>query len=1443
MDGQQAYFKGMDQDVANTKRDPGSYFSLHNYRVVTDGGASTGSLESEKGTKLAFKLPDLPQMVLTDGTSIPAQTSLHIIGSTTMVDEIIIFSTSVDVIGYGQIWKFKFDEASNTIENIAAGDTLDPNVHLFYNQALNFSTEHRIGRAIALYETSEKQRVYWTDNYNQLRSFNLAAANPLDTPLNTVDLFPGATLSQPIFKTLGTGNLPCATQIQFTYKLFNTNGGETGYAPPTPLIPLPYGNPVAGSFSTWQGGVNGVNNKSVTYELVGLDTNFDTIEHVAIIYDAYNAYIWKFAEDTVPATGELTVTCTTLTSATTITIEEYSLLSDSFNKCKDIEVQGNRLIAANISTATVDDTDFDARAYRFNDPGTTYAPESPLYPVSSLSNAPIALLQDSNTNTNDIILIGGGSIPDWDAVPADHDCINIYNDESEANWFNTNQIYKYQADGTTLGGEGKFIKYEFTTKAMSGNTEFGTVTNAPNHIGVYSSSPTEVFYNGTVDVNGDPQPIYAANQIYNMSGIWAHTNYVGYSRGETYRFAFVPYDKQGKPLFVRWIGDIKFPDVSDGFPLQSYSGGDATLYQLGIKFTVDVSTIADRISGYSIVRLPREDADRTRLGTGFLMFFNAVTNTDTYTLMHRYFDTGVPAGGSGANDPFKITSQYQYFGDDNGNSVHLADRPGFTPMNLASDITQRLACMVSPFGNLYNSTFLPGDYIETLEYYDAELHAYYEPAGGFSGGDADFAFYYKMNTRVAPGHANERIEVQRAENMYSGQIYKVGDPFLSDLDITAGPSWTADLINASYCRDKVALTSGSKELHPLGIGSNKRLLRLKTASAIPGAPSLPTTVSHMDTSITWTGTSDWNGPLGGGTSLDFGGTKICNQTPRFKSIGYRRYLTNQYGGNSFESRSLNEYLYIGHYQSTNSSASYVLETTVFGGDTYVNYYDEEYIERYNSGDQNPIGAFKTDDVNHLGVAICGPVESLVNANWRDGRNWAKDRDASNIDLYSQNTKSIYPVWNVEDKVQKKFFAEDFLAQFVETHPNMLWASNIKINGELFDSWRTFPIANKTEVDGVYGPINRILSFKDNLMYYQDKAFGIASLDERSVIQDDSGQELVLGTGGVFPTYKYISTNTGTVHQFSVVSSESAVYHYDARLKKMYQFSGGATPLSDIKGLSSFFAKEVTGSITATDKTVKAIYPEGVHGVYDSRHNRVLYTFLNNKNATPIYLFYAHGSYNIPDNSYVFQNGYTYYVEFGLSSVIEPDLSDSRNAVLVDNAFTISYNELTQAYESFYDYLPTLYLEYGRRLFSVSPKDRNQLHTHNEGLPGQYYGYINSVGKLHTIFSTPGPVNKIWNNLSYVDEVYDVNDDDVYDETLNRMRFFNNYQDSGVHTLVPDNNIKRRMRTWRTVIPREVDKSLSRLRNPWLECILEFDNTQGYKHILHELIYSFTPTKL
>ena len=121
----------------------------------------------------------------------------------------------------------------------------------------------------------------------------------------------------------------------------------------------------------------------------------------------------------------------------------------------------------------------------------------------------------------------------------------------------------------------------------------------------------------------------------------------GYARGEVYRFGIVFFDKNGVPGFVNWVGDIKFPEISqykeyttgsdcqhhlvDDGTYQTTIEGDAKMFSMGIKFTVDISSIKDQISGYSIVRVEREEKDKTRLGMGIASPVgrgNFITKTD-----------------------------------------------------------------------------------------------------------------------------------------------------------------------------------------------------------------------------------------------------------------------------------------------------------------------------------------------------------------------------------------------------------------------------------------------------------------------------------------------------------------------------------------------------------------------------------------------------------------------------------------------------------------------------------------------------------------------------------------------------------------------------------------------------------------------------------------------
>tara|TARA_R110000796_G_scaffold43634_4_gene107185 strand:- start:2417 stop:6907 length:4491 start_codon:yes stop_codon:yes gene_type:complete len=1492
----QGYLGGMNRDSAQNKRPANSYYSLLNFRVTTEDGLSTGSLETEKGNKLGFVIPNIkkqgivsnstgtvtinfqdatPSIVITvtednvfteistnaavialgvdvtvyqigsttviEDTAgakiqtiigtlgatvelIAAQSNLQIIGWTTIVDDIIVFTTSETgdspTSSVGQVWQLVYDEATDSITNIGASNTLVVTEHLRYNNVVNFSSCYRIGRAIGRYENISLARVYWTDNYNSVRTINVADPYVFETPVNNLDLRAGVTFSQPNILSIGTGSLPDGVVAQFAYRQLDTGGAETIYSPVSAMVNLPENSLSSTTLELFEGDLAVINpgSNSVTYNIKGIDTNYDVIEHIVILYTANGIKtIYKFGEEFVNSTGETTVVCSSIAEAIQIPLVEFNMLASGFDKAKDIEVVDNKLIAAN-TTSTSFVVDFDARAYRFNSSADALLD----------AGAPITL---------------SGPTPAYASVPDTHDAINTYNDEDNAGWFTAVNQYKFQVDGTTLGGSGANVSYKFTSHASAANFQGSHPTTAPPHIDVNNWGASDGPFNlGVMEADGSLKEIQYGSQLKNNASSWLPNNLAGHTRGEVYRYGMVCYNDKGTVSFVEWIGDIKFPNVDDGFPLMVNNGSFDELQSLGIEFTVDTSSLPSSIKAFGIVRVERKEADKSKLGSGIQMFFDAGNSS---SLPYIWEETGPNAS---ILNSILVADDIDIYGIVQTPNFHCSDYPGLSGIQDTAAASKRMTYILGPMGQLYNFAFKDNDYIDTRGYYNSTL-ALYGGDQSVAKGLRSYAFYYKAEgDLIANPYSRERFQVEKVQDL------AVGEYLFANTDILAAYSdATYGLANTSYARTGSATASRNET--PLGLGSLKKMLLLDDTNSVTNNTGSPTDAAGNAGNLRHPHDVTYK------AAIDFNGTDVSITDIYLKEIQYCRFLVNQYGGNTYADRSKNQYISTNHYQPITDATGTAFTFDVYGGDTYVTYYDEEQIQFYWNQATALGGVYKVPMDNKLSTAFCFPVESTVNTEYRTGEHWAADRDSADMGFYESNSWKYNALWNTPNKTEEKFFAQDFLTSFVEEHPHQLWASDTKIDGELTDSWRSFKVANATEVNGIYGPINRVINFKNRLVFYQDKAFGIASINERSLIQDNSGQQLVLGTGGVFPNYDYVSVNTGSYHQFGVTASENAIYHYDARLKKLFQYSGGgATPLSEMKGMSAFFDNNVNGKILKADKTLatgSCGLAVGVHAVPDFRYNRVLFTFLRNYNTFDLSLNDpATLDYVIPVGSYVEYNGEMYYFADGLSVLIGNRLGDIiASGTSVDKSdlgFTISYSELLQAFESFYSYVPNIYLQYGRRLLSASPYERNKAYVHNEGEMVTYYDQTPYKSILHTILGENGQQNKVWNNLEYKAELYDSAGVDIYNETFDSIQFYNEYQDTSKIALnvstsiipaVGGGDIKRRMRTWRYTIPRDATDGKSRLRNPWMHCIMEFDNNLNKRHILHELIYAYSVTPM
>jgi len=362
---------------------------------------------------------------------------------------------------------------------------------------------------------------------------------------------------------------------------------------------------------------------------------------------------------------------------------------------------------------------------------------------------------------------------------------------------------------------------------------------------------------------------------------------------------------------------------------------------------------------------------------------------------------------------------------------------------------------------------------------------------------------------------------------------------------------------------------------------------------------------------------------------------------------------------------------------------------------------------------------------------------------------------------------------------------DFNVKKVDSFDTNIIASKEKSAGEIIDSWTDLLQNEVMTLDGKHGAINSLTSFNDDIYAIQDEAFAYISINPRVQVQGNDGLSIELGTGQVLAEYKYISTSSGTLNKWAVVASPNGIYYYDTLNTMFNAFRGSITGLSDLKGMHTFLTNNTSLNELKRDNPLKL---QGISSGYDFVNNDILFTFRQDT---------------------------------------KPD-------------FTFSFNELTDTFISFYDYLPTMYISKGLFLIAVHPDDTKLYRQYD----GKYNEFFDTKYKTSITFnSNPDALlDCVFDNINFKSEVYDMATGlDVVDKTLTHIRAYDDYQDSGLVPLIVgrNNNLRRKFRDWNALVPRE---KRNRIRAPWIKLQLDFDNTTNnidYKFVLHPVNIFYT----
>lgn len=1195
---------------------------------------------------------------------VPAQTGLFIIGWGTIREDIYLFTTNETNFNptnsAGQIWKLTYNKS-----------TLTSTLELKYNNILNFTVQHPIpnpGGFIGRYETNEIQRIYWTDNFNPLRSLNMGDPMVFATDLSLVNAQPSADFDIPLLQKVSSGgsNVPVGA-YQLAYRLKTANGSFTAFSEPSNIVfivPKDEELATGGSgYIDYIGANQGTStSKQITWKIHNLDIDYSRIECCIIRKESlFGVPAYEvFLDEPIDITDKL-ITYGGQLPIFQLSQDEFTALSSAFTHCKTIASKDNYLFAGNVRH-TLEELSYDARAFRF--------------PVGS-----------SSTSLDGFTYNSGNPMP-----PETDNCINDYPYyPTEA--AGPNQVY--QAGNSVFGGTGPFISYKFGTLAVPTDT----VINFPpcwdgNVGGSFRHTNQDYGYN-SLDFQVPEQD--NTTQSYPLNNINAGTKFAYYSstirdyqNGETYRFGIQFFDKSKNPYYVKWIGDIKFPNPTDDDGdindhtyldggLQPYSdyrttfttnhNGSNKAYtkHIFVKFQITVpNTIIDLVSGYTIVRVKREDADKTILGTGIL--------------------NSVQADGGATPE--------LYLPENNGTINYAFNASGDNP-NIPGQGSPFFYTFECPDFKFLGFTGVEaGDELRVTQLLDYSDKVEVDHCPGTLSVPQRYRMIKWYDNLTLPVYNFNKYRIEKASVLNMAQSY-----FMSGVNANG---WTYHNYSLNY--------AGGIQNGPECISLGCRTLILELLDPLLA----------------------FNNVIGYNVTL--------NNQRKLYCVYYRRNA-NQYGGNTYSQRSLNNYISCMGYRPIGHSniSSFTDTIKIFGGDVFTTIYDEQRAIKCYSTEQGALEApsFTLDPLpgEEQSASTFYPVKSFVNTDLRHGRHPNSSpmpNTGDGTEPNSGDTRETYE-YNItysSENIARFYFPKPSQVVSTTELDNRIYNSDFKVNGELQDSWRIFKEDNHIDVDGNFGPINQLINFNNLLYFWQAYAVGSPAVNARSLIQDTSGASLTLGTGDILSRYDYLSTTIGTKHQFSFAIGKSSVAWLDITKKKYYKLSNNG--VQELSGLNGFLNTHLIGDILINDNPYTG---KGATSTYDYNKNEFIFTC-----STP-----------------------------------------SRFAL--DPSFTVGYLDIVgqiESFHSFYSFKPATYVSDIYNIFSskiINPSIINtgQLWLHDEGPYGSFYDQLYPFSI--TVIVNPHPeIEKIYDSMRIETEALKFSSvPDTIPLTFDQLETFTDYR--------------------------------------------------------------------
>jgi len=1433
-------YKGLNLDTSYDSINGGFYIDALDIRVSTTKGESQGSITNRKGNTLFFDLGNYSTGLTISGVR-------EVVGVASIRNTIILFVTDDSYLtggGNGWIFTLEYNESNNSFTSLT---------NIYENTNLYFSKEWPI-EAIGRFESGTIQRVYWTDYNNYLRSINIKDANLSITPPELLDIFPNIIYTQPILSAVqNSGNL-FAGIYQYAYRLKTTDGKQTLISPPGNMIHTSNSSENVVDVRQYSG--NAINVPVGKAHQITIDTSnygdFDSIELISVFYDSITASPLVQSIETKGINNATSVSFLhTGNEGSIIDLETYSYTTKqyAFKTCKTLVPKDNSLIVANIKGSYFDIDEllgngetFDARTARYN---------SGLALPFPLTGTPAQIEEKKLKNAFNAEL------------DSSYGLANNLGYNSDAHWdteWHTDKQFKYKADGTTIGGEGPNISYEFHLEQYkidgASTPEYHSLP--PGSVTTHNLNDGYTYINNSFDNNGSPF----------VSGLLK-----GYKRGETYRFGIVFYNKKGEASFVQYIGDIKFPDISDVngadtipgvlnyYPVAyELSAGNTFGLSLGVKFTIDFSTcptLFSELTGYQIVRLERTIDDTHRLCSGIMRaaakipvgsppgisgvydlrpdgtddivhLFSAIT--DNRPAATKY-DFGVNGNFATIqnNGPGVGTSVYPIYGSFlTFYSPEISYQFEDTINNINSSSCLLITGRYSEYYSSNNKDTYTRNLLSNTNYFQ-ELGATAAVTENLGGNFGDYRRKLRSTktvnkTTAIGGYAtNERgIEYIKKWRENSHILFDKNaqdDTIMSEeLELEIGKYNGYDNANVDqsyYFRNFYTTMDESTFLndHSTGPSSYAATEFYKGNSGITGTMEFIATDFLTGAPIVTTPSYHYfeTGNFDAGT----GGPVACPtfadgliSTPIIDILIPRLEV---YGGYTQDALESNTFIPASPFiekPSVGTSDTII----VFGGDIFIDMwtFQDGSAWLWDKYYQNAVATAQVFNSNRTST-ITLPIESKVNLSLPWGATVQRGVKKS---VSGGSSGVLDEKWRQETNNSETTYAKS-LNMYLNTY-NSVYSRDSKdvvffVKPSAFDS---------------NSNVNDIRAYISNVKINQEETdswtqFGINNYYD----VDDHG-----------PINKIVDSNN-FVHFFQ----DTAVGRYSINPRAIIAAADGIpTELGSGEGIEDhIYISTEHGSIhqwgvKATDSGI--YYFDGIHkkqfligqGNNPLSEIKGIHSFLNafdsgvllrkeNGGDNPVLGKGVHIAKDKINNEVIF-------------TFLDTSSTEENKTV------TLVYDELMQQFTSFYSNNTTRFIENNNILLSVNPSDKEQVYLENSGNWGSFYGTTKGC-YIKLVLNEAADINKILRWVEFNSIVR--NDSKVIDrtQTITGFRVQTEYQDTGKITDLE--RIKRRFDKWRLKIPRNsLSSKKDRLRSTHFVLTLYFDNTYNKELILNRIIHFF-----